>query len=213
MKRWQGLLLAFGLLGAMALIGSDLLNRSTSVDRPERESGHYASEPIAETIRFEEAASSADAELDDPRDDIDATMFHAHLPTQSDLFRSNTCQRNGDFAALTQCLGRLAEVQFDAEGRDQNWANTTENIILIGMTPISAIITVTGLTVECRETLCRLHVAFASQEDLAHLISSPPPELLSDVFLPMLSRAGLQRLIVPYAPEADTPERTYYFAR
>jgi hypothetical protein len=105
-------------------------------------------------------------------------------------------------------------MQFDSESTDHDWARATERVILDGLTEIQTVTTVTALSVECRQTVCRLHIAFP---DVEHVPSQGPAErdtaLVSTVFSPLLQQAGLRRLIVPYPPKSDVPERTYYFAR
>ena len=163
MRRWQSLLLALCVLGAIVLLGAYLL-------RPQA--------PEAETGISNSAAVERGPDHDSPETAAAMSRF---------------------------------------EGRDQSCAVTTERIILDGMTRIAAVTTVTSLTVECRETLCRLDVAFPSREDVTRLIADPPPgetsAWVSDVLLPMLHQADLRPTIVPYPRESIYPERTYYFSR
>jgi hypothetical protein len=120
----------------------------------------------------------------------------------------------GDEEVVGECLGQFLSMQFDAESRDDSWADATERSIVDGLTEISTVTTVASLTVECRETVCRLQMAFptvdyvptkgAHERDVA---------LVSTVFRPLLASAGLRPIIVPYPRRVDYPERIYYFAR
>ena len=105
-------------------------------------------------------------------------------------------------------------MRFDSEGRDDDWADATERTIVDGLTEITTVTSVAALTVECRETVCRLQMAFPAIE---YVPTKGPQErdvaLVSTVFRPLLATAGLQPLIVPYPRSVDYPERTYYFAR
>ena len=120
----------------------------------------------------------------------------------------------GDEDVVGECLGQFLSVQFDSETRDDSWADATERTIVSGLTEISTVTTVASLTVECRETVCRLQMAFPTVD---YVPTRGPHErdvaLVSTVFRPLLATAGLRPIIVPYPRRVDYTERIYYFAR
>jgi hypothetical protein len=120
----------------------------------------------------------------------------------------------GDEEGVGECLGQFLSMQFNSERRDDSWADATERTIVDGLTQASTVTRVASLTVECRETVCRLQMAFPTVHDVP---TKGPRErdvaLVSTVFRPLLASASLRPLIVPHPRSVDYPERIYYFAR
>ena len=208
MRRWQSVLLALGVLGAIVLEVSHLTNLATPIAAPERESDPYSPEPITATSRASDVPPSESIEPARPQQD--RVKSDSPAPGRS----GSPCSPDANLEEAGECLGRWLSMRFESESRDENWANATERIVVDGLTQISGVTTVTSLTVDCRETVCRLQMAFPSRD---YVPTQGPPErdaaLVSDVFVPLLERAGLRRLIVPYPRRTDLPERTYYFVR
>ena len=116
----------------------------------------------------------------------------------------------------SECLGQRFMTRFEAEDIDRDWAYGTASAIMGGLSQLGALATVTSIGAECRETLCRLRVAFTSVEDLQRIIAEPAPgetnTFLSEYINPMQRQAGVGGM-VPYPREIELPVRTWYLSR
>ena len=160
----------------------------------------------------------------DPAESVSQTNSFENAPntdasnssvvTHAGVNRSLPACGPGDEEVVGECLGQFLSMRFDSERRDDGWADATERTIVDGLTQISTVTRVASLTVECRETVCRLQMAFPTVD---YVPTKGTPErdvaLVSTVFRPLLARAGLRPIIVPYPRRVDYPERIYYFAR
>jgi hypothetical protein len=170
-----------------------------------------------------EPAESARGIFATPASQLDradeAPIAVAVEPTQSDRhwpapLRVVCRFHKDDREAYGECAGSLLEMRFDSEQVDPDWAGATERIFVDGLTGVSEVAAVTSMTVQCKETVCRLQMGFRSMGDVP---TRGPPErdqaLVDKIFVPLLQRAGLPRLIAPYPLKDDVPQRTYYFTR
>jgi hypothetical protein len=203
--RRRALLVAFLLVGAVVLVASlRLVPLSHELETPSASSEH--SNPKADAVGVTNAIA---VEPSDPvSDGLDALPPVSHktvLPSE--------CQ-SADNDAAKECLGRWIWMRFESEGRDDKWADATERTIIDGLAQIPSVTTVTALNVDCRETVCRLQMAFPTVDSVPTRDSQARDvALVSNVFVPFLDQAQLRRLIVPYPTGVDLPERTYYFVR
>jgi hypothetical protein len=211
MRRSSTLLVVLVLAGGIALIVSELLStsplrveRTANIPEPDRDSEHDVQRPARTSSSLNAPADGA----------VEAVVDGVEAPAPTPQSQMLAPCPGSDVEIVGECLGQQLRRRFDLEAKDESWAGSTELVILASLTEISAVTTVTALTVECRETVCRLQIAFPDRE---HVPTQGPPErdtaLVSSVLIPMLGRAGLRPLIVPYPRKTDVPERTYYFVR
>jgi hypothetical protein len=114
------------------------------------------------------------------------------------------------------CIGPAIAALFEAEARDHDWATTTEQTILTGISQVADVATITTLNVECRETLCRSYVGYPQQGAnslAAETFRGETSGLTAAVLLPLLQQAGLQNVFIPHPLDLDSHGRTYYFLR
>ena len=207
----------FLILGAVALIASQFLGRSVPevakkveiAAAVKLEPFETAREPDVSARPAEDAASRVTvASRSEPREESSGTPFTLSR------WPASECRHIAETERRVACVGREFRVLFESEKRHEGWASSVERNILVGMAEINSFTTVTGLAVECRETVCRLHMAFPSEEYVTkNLPAHDRSALVREFFLPMLRQTGLQPLVVPYAGEGNVPERTYYFWR
>jgi hypothetical protein len=194
MKRAIWLPLALVIGGALVLAGLNLSPSPSQLSTP-------ISRTDPETKVLENAANNVSTDTSDSL--VERVGASRSLPYCG--------QDDGD---AVECMGRWLSMRFDSEERQDSWADATERTIVDGLTQLSGITTVTSLIAECRESVCRVQLAFPAVE---YVPTKGPPErdatLVSTVFLPLLHRAGMRPLIVPYPRDVDLPERTYYFSR
>jgi hypothetical protein len=92
-----------------------------------------------------------------PSVQIVATIQKVHSPVSTPL-KPPVCAATGGLLASSQ-LGWA----FDDQARDAEWAGATESLILQRFSDTSGL-KLADLRVECRETICRIHLAFPTAE-------------------------------------------------
>lgn len=169
----------------------------------------------------EDLAGAAETDIDDDQAVESSLRIDESAESQSPRpkfgLRSEPCGHGLSQEDVEKCVGRAALSEFAVQSRDTTWAASTESQILGSLTQLSAEVTVSGLNVECRETLCRLQIAFPSVGALrratAPVASNGRAAIVSELLIPMSRQANLQLLFIPIASEAELLERTYFLAR
>lgn len=73
--------------------------------------------------------------------------------------------------------------------------------------------TITSLSAECRETFCRLEIAFSSLEALPWNRSDSEFDLMYDLLIPVADHAGLRHRFMAGPPDRNVPAITLYIQR